>query len=201
MAKLMTVFGATGLQGRSVAEALLGDASCRVRAPTGNPDSSEAQSLREKGCEVVEVDMIDKDSLERAVAGSYGVFGDTNYWGLLQLTRDTMYTLNRENRDRWGKALGDVCKNVGVKHLVYCGMEHVEPTLGKPRVNGNGIVERYLDEIKMPNTSIRIHESFLVSIPRKNEQGAYNMVRCGLWLDQYRSRGHWARCSRHLQQP
>ena len=28
-------------------------------------------------------------------------------------------------------------------HLVYCGMEHVEPTLGKPHFNENGIVEKY----------------------------------------------------------
>lgn len=73
MDKLITVFGATGAQGKSVAEALLGDGGYKVRAPTRNPDSSEAKSLGEKGCEVVKVDMDSTDSLEKAITGSYGV--------------------------------------------------------------------------------------------------------------------------------
>lgn len=87
--------------------------------------------------------------------------------------------MDSEIRNKQGKAIGDICKKTGVKHLVYCGMEHVEPTLGKPRFNDNGMVEKYLDEIKVPNTSTRIpfyYESFLMSNPPKNEDSAYNMV-------------------------
>ena len=177
MAKLITVFGVTGAQGKSLAEALLGDGSYKVRAPTRNPDSSEAKSLGEKGCEVVKVDMDDADSLEKAITGSYGVFVDANYWGLLVNRFDT--TMDREVRNKQGKTIGDICKKTGVKHLVYCGMEHVEPGLGKPRSNTDGIVEKYLDEIQVPNTSTRVpmyYETFTTSRPPKNEDGAYNMV-------------------------
>ena len=96
MAKLITVFGATGAQGKSVAEALLGVGGYKVRAPTRSPDSSEAKSLGEKGCEVVQVDMDSTDSLEKAITGSYGMFADANYWGLLAKSMITsMYVLNK----------------------------------------------------------------------------------------------------------
>ena len=138
-----------------MAEALLGDGGYKIRAPTCNPDSSEAKSLGEKGCEVVKVDMDSTDSLEKAITGSYGMFAAANYWGLLAKSEDMV--MDSEIRNKQGRAIwDDVCKKTGVKHLVYCGMEHVEPTLGKPHFIDNGIVEKYLDEIKVPNTSTHI---------------------------------------------
>ena len=77
MSKLITVFGATGQQGNSVALALLADAGYKVRALTRNPDGKGAKSLQEKGFEVVKVDMEDRASLESAISGSYGVFAVT----------------------------------------------------------------------------------------------------------------------------
>lgn len=120
-----------------MAEALLGDGGYKIRAPTHNPDSSEAKSLGEKGCEVVKADMDSTDSLEKAITGSYGVL----LMGLLAKSEDTV--MDSEIRNKQRKAIGDICKKTGVKHLVYCGMEHVEPTLGKPRFNDNGMVEKY----------------------------------------------------------
>ena len=42
-----------------------------------------------------------------------------------------------------------------MKHLVYSGLEHVEAIIGKPcpHFDDKGIVEEYLDEIGVPNTS------------------------------------------------
>ena len=48
-AKVIVVFGATGMQGGSVARALLGDNKYKVRAITRNPDSDKAKELAEKG--------------------------------------------------------------------------------------------------------------------------------------------------------
>ena len=58
MAKVISVFLATGAQGKSVVNALL-DTGFKVRALTLNLESSGAKSLLEKGCEVVKVDMND----------------------------------------------------------------------------------------------------------------------------------------------
>ncbi len=175
--KLITVFGATGAQGNSVALALL-DNSYKVRALTRNPDGKAAQSLLSKGCEVVKVDMDDKANLEKAIAGSYGVFAVTNYWGLLAENPATAF--DREVAQ--GKNIGDVCKEAGVKHLVYSGLENVKELIGKPcpHFDGKGIVEKYLDEINVPNTSTRVayyYENFTKFFPpKKNEDGTYSIT-------------------------
>ncbi len=174
--KLITVFGATGGQGQSVALALR-ESAYKVRALTRNPDSNAAKSLLSKGCEVVKVDMDDKASLEKAIAGSYGVFAVTNYWGLLGENPETAF--DREVTQ--GKNIGDICKKEGVKHLIYSGLEHVKEIIGKPcdHFDTKGIVEKYLDEIKVPNTSTRIafyYDNFVNFPPQKGDDGTYTMT-------------------------
>ena len=177
MSKLITVFGATGSQGNSVALALLAEAGYKVRALTRNPDGKGGKSLQEKGCEVVKVDMDDRASLESAISGSYGVFAVTNYWGLLGENAETAF--DREVAQ--GKAIGDICKKAGVKHLVFSGLENVKKIIGKPcpHFDGKGIVEEYLAEIKVPYTSTRVafyYENFINYPPQKGEDGTYTMT-------------------------
>ncbi len=80
-----------------------------------------------------------------------------------------------------GKNIGDICKKEGVKHLVYSGLEHIKEIIGKPcdHFDAKGIVEKYLDEIEVPNTSIHIsfyYENFISFPPQKNEDGSYTMT-------------------------
>ncbi|KAK7413261.1 hypothetical protein QQX98_007849 [Neonectria punicea] len=81
MTKLVSVIGATGFQGGSVVRALLNDDTYTVRAITRNPESVAAVSLRDMGAEVVEADLNNVSSLQRAVAGSYAIFAATNFFG------------------------------------------------------------------------------------------------------------------------
>ncbi len=176
MSKLISVFGATGAQGKSVSLALLDD-GFKVRALTRNPEGDGAKILLEKGCEVTKVDMDDAGSIRKAIGGSYGVFAVTNYWGLLAENADT--ALERDIKQ--GKAIGDACKEEGVQHLVFSGLEHVQEIIGKscPHFDGKGIVEKYLDEIKIPNTSTRVSfyfENFLTFPPQKGEDGTFTMT-------------------------
>lgn len=57
--KIITVFGATGLQGGSVSAKFLGDVALKedwiVRAVTRDVSKASAQALAEKGAEVVAV--------------------------------------------------------------------------------------------------------------------------------------------------
>lgn len=78
--KLITVYGATGNQGGSVARALLADktSSFAVRGITRNPDSEPARALAAAGAEVVRADGRQRDQLVAAFAGSWAVYANTN---------------------------------------------------------------------------------------------------------------------------
>ena len=177
--KLIIVFGATGQQGNSVAKALL-TRKYKVRTVTRNPDNAKAKELKELGAEIAQVTNMDNvTELEKAIQGAYGVFAVTNYWGMLAENPETAY--DREIAQ--GKAIGDICKRFGVKHLVYSGLEHVKDIIGKPcpHFDGKGIVEKYLDEIGVPNTSSRYpfyFDNFATPFfpPKKEEDGTYTIA-------------------------
>ena len=80
MSKLITVTGATGIQGGSVINALLNHNEYKLRAVTRDPESTSAKNLASKDIEVVQADMNDVESLKAAFDGSYAVFAVTNYF-------------------------------------------------------------------------------------------------------------------------
>ena len=124
MPKIITVFGATGGQGGGVVSAMLKAISrgedYAVRAVTRKPDGAKGQDLKSKGCEVVKCDMDDKASVEEAVRGSYGVYLVTNYWE----------HFSAEKEIDQGKRVIDVSEALGVKHLIYSGLENVKKAIG-----------------------------------------------------------------------
>lgn len=172
MSRLVTVFGATGAQGNPIARALV-TKGFQVRAVTRNPDSDKAKALKSAGFEVVKGDLNDAVSVDAAVRGAYGVFYVTNYWELFGKNKDTAYDAEIAQ----GKLVADACKKAGVKHVVYSGLEVVKEIIGTPclHFDAKGMVERYLDEIGVPNTSVRYSfyfENFLgILRPQKEEDG------------------------------
>ncbi|EEY14994.1 conserved hypothetical protein [Verticillium alfalfae VaMs.102] len=77
--RLITVVGATGNQGGSVARRFLA-ANFRVRAITRNPSSPAALALAKEGAEVVAADLDDPVALAAALQGANLIFSVTNYW-------------------------------------------------------------------------------------------------------------------------
>jgi len=82
MSKLLAVFGATGQQGGSLIDYVLGSPELskiyRLRGITRDSSKESAASLRARGVEVVQADLSDPKSLGPAVADSHAVFGVTN---------------------------------------------------------------------------------------------------------------------------
>jgi uncharacterized protein YbjT (DUF2867 family) len=80
--RIIAVVGATGAQGGGVVRAILGDpgGDFAVRALTRDPSKEQAQALAAAGAEVVQADLDDEASLERAFAGAYGAYCLTNFW-------------------------------------------------------------------------------------------------------------------------
>ena len=102
----------------------------------------------------------------------------TNFWGMLAENPATAY--DREIAQ--GKAVGDLCKKLGVKHLMYSGLDCARDAIGKPcpHLDSKGIVEKYLDETGVPNTSTCYSfyfDNFLTMLaPQKNDDGTYMLT-------------------------
>ncbi|CAH0000924.1 unnamed protein product, partial [Clonostachys byssicola] len=77
---VITVLGATGVQGGSVVRKLIQNPSWRVRAITRNPEGGNAKELLSQGIEVVHGDLDDVESLKTAFTGSTAIFSVTNFW-------------------------------------------------------------------------------------------------------------------------
>ncbi|KAG9469012.1 hypothetical protein GDO78_021428 [Eleutherodactylus coqui] len=167
--KVIVVFGATGAQGGSVADALLADGTFAVRAVTRDTSKPAAVKLREAGAEVVAADLDDEKSLEAALCGAYGAFVVTNFWE----------HLSKEMEAAQGKLVADVSKRLGLQIVVFSGLENVKKlTGGKLEVlhfDGKGEVEEYFREIGVPMTSVRVpcyFQNLLTFFrPQKNKDG------------------------------
>ncbi|XP_030067337.1 nmrA-like family domain-containing protein 1 [Microcaecilia unicolor] len=164
--KLIVVLGATGAQGGSVARALLTDGTFAVRAVTRDPEKPAAKELKQQGAQVLKGDLDDKKSLETAFTGVYGAFVVTNFWELLSRNNDAH--LSRDKEVEQGKRVADIAKRLGLKHVVFSGLENVKKlTKGQlevPHFDGKGEVEEYFRAIGVPMTSVRLSfyfENFL----------------------------------------
>jgi hypothetical protein len=71
--KIIAVTGATGAQAGGLARAVLDDPSGEfaLRAVTRNPAKSAARALADRGAEVVQADLDDEASLQRAFDGAF----------------------------------------------------------------------------------------------------------------------------------
>ena len=184
MAKLITVFGATGRQGGAVVRALLAAIGFKVRVVTRNPDSEAAKALKAAGTEVVKGNLDDAASVQNAVSGAHGVYLVTDYRELWVQLQDGDAARDKEIAQ--GKTVADACKTAGVKHLVYSGMELVKDIIGKPCpvFDSKGTIEKYLDEIGVPNTSVRMsyyYENFINVVPNpilnpQEKDGVYELT-------------------------
>ena len=71
--KAVLVFGATGQQGGSVATALRAE-RWHVRALVRDLAAEKAKALQSSGVEIIQGDLADATSIEKAMSGVYGVF-------------------------------------------------------------------------------------------------------------------------------
>uniref|UniRef100_G1P5J5 NmrA-like family domain-containing protein 1 n=1 Tax=Myotis lucifugus TaxID=59463 RepID=G1P5J5_MYOLU len=175
---------AAGSQGGSVARALLESKKFAVRAVTRNVTQPKALVLQELGAEVVKGDLNDKASVEAALQDAYGVFLVTNYWEHHSKEEEVSQRKQWKERKKRGKLVADVTKRLGVKHVVFSGLENVKRLTGGKLVvehfDRKGEVEEYFWSIGVPMTSIHLaayFENFLTLWkPKKASDGDYYTV-------------------------
>jgi uncharacterized protein YbjT (DUF2867 family) len=182
--EIITVVGATGSQGGGLVRAILADRDSHfsVRAVTRKPDSEKAQALAKLGVEVVAGDADDPTSLEKAFAGSHGVFCVTNFWEHFSADREMAQAT----------AMARATRKAGVKHVIWSTLEDTTkrvpisdarlPTLqGKykvPHFDTKGMVDHVFAEEAAPTTYLLAAfywENFIYfgMGPRKGENGEY----------------------------
>jgi uncharacterized protein YbjT (DUF2867 family) len=136
------VTGATGKQGGALIDALAGK-GFRRRAMTRHPDGKAAQRLRAAGVDVVAGDLDDDASLERALAGAWGVFAVQNTW-----------EAGVAGEEEQGKRLARVAKDAGVQHFVYASVGSADRHTGIPHFDNKARVEDTVRSLKFPSYAI-----------------------------------------------
>jgi len=156
--KIITVFGATGAQGGSLAKAILNDPNSEfaVRAVTRDVNSDKAKELAAMGAEVVAGDVDDAASVNKAMEGAYGAFCVTFFWA----------HFSPEKEGEQVKIMAEAAKANGLKHVVWSTLEDVRkyvplnddsmPTLNEkykvPHFDGKGASDQYFMDAGVPTT-------------------------------------------------
>ena len=169
MAKLITVFGATGSQGNPIVRALLTN-GFKVRAVTRNPDSEKAKALKAAGAEVFKANLDDTASVEAAFQGAYGAFVVTDYWELFKSDPEAAYA----GEIKQGKEAADAAIRAGVKHYVYSSVRSAKEFIGKacPHLDTKGEVEKYVIQSGLPYSVVHYpfyFENFIAFLPPQKQ--------------------------------
>jgi uncharacterized protein YbjT (DUF2867 family) len=113
--RVIAVVGATGAQGGGLARAILADPNggFACRAITRDPNKEAARALAAAGAEVVQADLDDVHSLEKAFAGAHGAYCVTNFWEHFSAEKEKAQARN----------LAAAAKTAGLKHVIWSTLE------------------------------------------------------------------------------
>ena len=113
--KVIAVMGATGAQGGGLVKAILDDPEREfsARAITRNAGSDAAKALAAAGAEVVEANLDDPPSIERAFDGAQGAYCVTFFWE----------HLNADLEIDHARVMAEAAKAAGVSHVVWSTLD------------------------------------------------------------------------------
>jgi uncharacterized protein YbjT (DUF2867 family) len=181
MSRLLTVFGATGVQGGSVIRAVLADPLLskrfKIRAVTRDASKPSAKGLAQQGVEVVAADMSSPTSLAAALEGTHTLF--------LVTLPDMVTGAAPGTETEHGKNVADAAKKAGVQHLVFSSLINVtEASKGRlPHVahfDSKADVEKYIRSQDIPSTFIQpgyyMTNFTNLGLLRKGEDGSYTLA-------------------------
>jgi uncharacterized protein YbjT (DUF2867 family) len=140
--QLILVTGATGQQGGAVARALL-TSGHPVRAFTRDASGPAARALAAGGAEVAVGDFENEPSVEKALAGAWGVFSVQNTW-----------TAGVEGEEKQGKRLAELARRVGVQHFVYTSVASAHRRTGIPHFENKYRIEESVRRLGFPSHTI-----------------------------------------------
>jgi uncharacterized protein YbjT (DUF2867 family) len=141
--RTILVAGATGRQGGAVIRNMLGK-GWKLRALTRNPQSDSAMTLTSQGVEVMQGDLEDPASLERAARGAYGVYSVQDFW-----------TVGARREVLQGNNLADAAQKAGVEHFVFASVGGAERNSGITHWETKWEIEKHIRQLGLPATLLR----------------------------------------------
>lgn len=113
--KIIAVAGATGAQGGGVVRAILADRNggFSARALTRDPSSDKAKALANLGAEVVQADLHDPASVQRAFDGAYGAYCVTFFWN----------HMSPETELAEARSMAEAAKATKLQHVIWSTLE------------------------------------------------------------------------------
>ena len=148
--KTVTVFGATGQQGGSVATALR-LSGWQVRALVRNRDTDKARALATQGVDLVLGNLADAPSISAAMDGTYGAFVVLPSSG-----QGAAYGVTDAQEVQYGKMLTDIARHSGIRHLVYSSANAAGPTKsGVGHFDTKSEIEEFVRSQDIVSTIIR----------------------------------------------
>jgi len=168
---LIVVTGATGKQGGATARELLAKGH-KVRAMTRKPDSPAARELAKLGAEVVAGDLDDAASLERSLAGAWGVFA-------VQNTQEA----GVEREEAQGKRIAEIARRQGVQHYVYSSVASAHRNTGIPHFDNKWRIEEKVRALGFPSATVLRPVFFMENLASPSFLPGIQQGRLALALD------------------
>lgn len=156
--KTIVVVGATGAQGGGLVRAILNDPDHEfsVRAITTDKNSDKAKELIKLGAEVVEANLDDPDSINKAFQGAYGAFCVTFFWN----------HFSPEKEMEHARTMAEAARKAGIKHVIWSTLEDTRnwiplnddrmPTLKEkykvPHYDAKGESNHFFTDLGLPVT-------------------------------------------------
>ena len=156
--KTIVVVGATGAQGSGLVRAILNDPDheFKVRAITTDKNSDKAKELLKLGAEVVEANLDNPDSINKAFQGAYGAYCVTFFWN----------HFSPEKEMEHARTMAEAARNARTKHVIWSTLEDTRnwiplnddrmPTLKEkykvPHFDAKGESNHFFTDLGLPVT-------------------------------------------------
>jgi uncharacterized protein YbjT (DUF2867 family) len=141
--KLVLITGATGHQGGATLRHLAKRGGFKLRALTRKPAGDAAKAVAAVGAEVVAGNLDDAGSLERALAGAWGVYS-------VQNTGEA----GVQKEEEQGKSIVKLAREKGVQRFVYASVGSADKNTGIPHFDNKFRIEETVKALGFPSYAI-----------------------------------------------
>ncbi len=166
--EVILVVGATGQQGGAAARHLSED-GWRLRALVRDPDKPAARHLSRIGVDLAVGDLLDRASLDAAVADAYGVF-----------CMSTPFEAGTQAEETEAENMADASAAAGVRHFVFDSVAGAGSGTGPDWIVAKSHIEEHIRALGLPYTILR-PVTFMENFLRHRDEILAGRLVSALW--------------------